>query len=411
MRLNSFPSLNNKVLFSIISTIALTSFCSLTYSNAIGAPPTNASCTGTILDNFYLKSGASARANSSMVDLNGNLFVAGSAYTASNTDHWVVRKSIDGGQTWTTVDDYQLVAGANTTTDIEPAIGKDSRGNLYVAGIGFDAAKVPHWIVRKSSNQGATWTTVDDFVTNGKVTIATGVTSDANGNVYVSGYGSTKSNGYHWFVRKSANQGASWGTVDDFQLSSGVVAEPSAIASDNSGALYASGSASNRWVVRKSTNAGVTWSTVDNYQGTGGLSVSRAVIADASNNIYSAGVSSTSKQGESIWTVRKSTDAGATWQTVDSYQLAAGKLSQASAINIDANGAIYVTGYGQNANGYNWVTRKSTDNGATWSTIDVYQLKSTVLAMAQTVWTDANGHVYIGGIASSRWIVRELSCQ
>ncbi|MFA6301771.1 MAG: hypothetical protein WC627_01385 [Legionella sp.] len=410
MRLNSFPSLNNKVLFSVISSIALTSFCSLTYSNAIGAPPAKTSCTGTVLDNFYLKPAASARATSSMVDLNGTLFVAGSAYTASNNDHWVVRKSTDGGLTWTTVDDYQLVAGANTTTDIEPAIGKDTNGNLYVAGIGFDASRVPHWIVRKSSNQGATWTTVDNFVTNGSVTIATGVTADANGNVYVSGYGSTKSTGYHWFVRKSSNQGTSWTTVDDFQFSSGVVAEPSAITADNNGVLYASGSANNRWVVRKSNDNGATWTTVDNYQGTGGLSVSRAIVADANNNIYSAGISNTSKQGESIWTVRKSTDAGVTWQTVDSYQLAAGKLSQASALNIDANGVIYVTGYGQNGNGYNWVTRMSTDNGATWSTIDVYQLKAKVLAMAQTVWTDVGGHVYIGGKASSRWIVRKLSC-
>lgn len=410
MRSNSFLSSQKDVLFTIISSIALSSFCGLAYSNTIGAPPSNTSCTGTILDNFYLKSGSSAEANSSVVNLDGNLFVAGSAYTASNTDHWVVRKSTDGGHTWNTVDDFQLAAGANTTNDIEPAIAKDALGNLYVAGMGFDATKTPHWIVRKSADKGATWTTVDDFVTNGKVTLATGVTADDNGNIYVSGYGSTKSSGYHWFIRKSDNKGATWTTVDDYQVASGVVAEPTSITADQNGVLYASGSSNNRWVVRKSSDAGLTWSTVDSYQGTGGVSVSRAIGTDANNNLYAVGISYSSKQGESIWTVRKSTDAGATWQTVDSYQLMAGKLTQASAVNIDNNGTIYVTGYGQNANGYNWVTRMSNDNGATWSTIDVYQLKAKGLAMAQTVWTDANSHVYIGGKASSRWLVRELTC-
>src|SRR5439155_17629554 len=64
--------------------------------------------------------------------------------------YWYVRRSLDGGATWSTVDAY---AGGQAK-----GIGADAPGNIYAVG-----ANGSHWIVRKSTNGGASWATVDDF--------------------------------------------------------------------------------------------------------------------------------------------------------------------------------------------------------------------------------------------------------
>lgn len=86
---------------------------------------------------------------------------------------WVVRKSVNGGP-WSQVESfrYDLTGRASSAAD---GIAADAFGNLYVAGSGSNATitgynenKTPiysytsHWLVRKSTNGGASWSTNDD---------------------------------------------------------------------------------------------------------------------------------------------------------------------------------------------------------------------------------------------------------
>ena len=73
---------------------------------------TRKSATGTswtTVDSYYGTTG-SAQANAFAADSYGNLFVVGYAQF-SNGYHWVVRESVAGTGTWTTVDNFQYVAG------------------------------------------------------------------------------------------------------------------------------------------------------------------------------------------------------------------------------------------------------------------------------------------------------------
>lgn len=402
--------LKKNILASFIAMVALTGFYVTAYA-ALSKQTINNACTGTIVDNYYLKPSAASLAYSSLTDKDGNFFVAGSAYSSSDIDHWVVRKSTDGGLTWKTVDDYQYQPGALGYNDISPVLAQDSNGNLYAAGFSFDTLGNTHWIIRKSSDSGLTWNTVDDFKSSGSAAIATGFTSDINGNIYSVGYGSTKRTGYHWYVRKSDNAGLTWSIVDDFQFSPSTAAEAAAITSDSTGNLYASGSANNNWVVRKSTDSGITWSTVDSFQNDGNLAESQYIISDSKSYLYSVGTAYNTYPEGSKWVVRQSIDNGITWKTVDDFQFMPTQLAEARSVTVDTKGNVYVLGSAQDADGFHWITRKSIDDGGTWTTIDKFQLKGNKMASGNTIWTDANGNIFTAGMAGNRWIIRKLSCQ
>lgn len=121
----------------------------------------------------------------------------------------------------------------------------------------------------------------------------------------------------------------------------------------------------------KVQTGGTTWTVVDNYQLKSGISAAaNGIRVDASDNIYVIGAAST--YGAPYWITRKSTDGGTTWATVDNFELNASRSNFGYRIEVDNSGNIYATGSCGNATlstGNDWVIRKSTDAGSTWSTV------------------------------------------
>jgi hypothetical protein len=128
-------------------------------------------------------------------DLSGNVFVAGEAakavvtgYTRSKSPvysyqyHWLVRKSGNGGVSWSVDDDYQLASSANA---FPQGMGTDLAGNVYVVGGANDANNLSHAIIR--TNSGGTWATVDDYVTPVYGAQYISFTVDSNGKLYAGG--------------------------------------------------------------------------------------------------------------------------------------------------------------------------------------------------------------------------------
>src|SRR5438067_928827 len=95
---------------------------------------------------------------------------------------------------WQTVDDFQAVAGGAAAQ----AIGKDSSGNLYAAGsAAVDVNGDQAAVIRKSSDGGLSWSVVD-FFSNGEPPMPLSnccsydfqyyaIGADANGNIYAAG--------------------------------------------------------------------------------------------------------------------------------------------------------------------------------------------------------------------------------
>lgn len=194
-----------------------------------------------------------------------------------------------------------------------------------------------------------------------------GISKDSAGNIYVTG---TSTNVSHWIVRKSAN-GTAWSTIDDFVYASGQQALAYSAAVDGSGNIYVVGSAGptkNHWIVRKSTNGGTSWTTVDDFQQKSNYdsqlinTIALRLLFDSSGNIYVAGVANEGGgyygYSYKYWLVRRSNDGGSTWFTNEDVFSHLSHSATLSDISMDASGNIYTTGYMTTIYGTEWIIRK-----------------------------------------------------
>jgi len=87
-----------------------------------------------------------ARADGVTIDKWGTVYVAGMGIDGNNTTHWIVRKSTDSGTTWSNMVDYNLVAGGAAMAYV---IEADPWGNVWSGGYAVGDDNNQHWIVRK----------------------------------------------------------------------------------------------------------------------------------------------------------------------------------------------------------------------------------------------------------------------
>src|SRR6266568_3995661 len=122
---------------------------------------TNFAQTWQMVDDFQYVAGQAAVNFGLAVAPSGALFASGFAYDASGVGHGLVMASADAGNTWsaplddfvypggtgtwTTMDNFPYVSGANAH-----AIAADSLGNVFVGGQGSPASGAVHWLVRKN---------------------------------------------------------------------------------------------------------------------------------------------------------------------------------------------------------------------------------------------------------------------
>lgn len=250
------------------------------------------------------------------VDAAGDVFVVGSDAMTTNrttTDDWVVRERAAGTSAFVELD---RVKGADAksvcTIDSGPAAG------IYVVG---KYSNDQHWIVRKSSDGGRTWSQVDQFQydPNGIArSNPQGIASDPNGNVYVvgnaqattiTGYTKVKgklqpvygNSGDHWIVRKSGDGGATWSIDDNYQMAPSKGSSALGAGTDLAGNLYVVGEAIDASGVDHAlvrTNAG-GWHTIDDEPAAAGSARYMSFTADASGTLYAGGF-----QGGAGWIIR-----------------------------------------------------------------------------------------------------------
>ncbi|MDB6032038.1 MAG: hypothetical protein JWM16_2376 [Verrucomicrobiales bacterium] len=326
---------------------------------------------------------------------------------------------------WQNIDDYQLVLGKNA---FARGLAQDPLGNLFAAGAGVDSAGTYHGLVMKSSNHGDTWAAADDFA-NPTTTInlgpdhGAGICADSAGRLYAAGSDFLASNQKNWYVRRSLDGGATWATVDSFTLG-GTEAYPRSLETDLAGNVYVTGTAStsgtsltNFAIVRKGITdaAGVmTWRTVDQVSGTFRLDITGLgnlpliygnglLTCHPSAGVFIAGRRIVvDKTGSYVnqWAVRRSVDGGLTWANVDAYQLDPSQDATAVGMGRDSFGNLYAVGAAEiRSKGKNlthWIVRKSSNGGATWTTVDDY-LPASGNSAAYRFAADPAGNLFVTG--------------
>lgn len=391
-------------------------------------PCTLASTVWRTVDDFQLAPGQRAEAWGVWVTPVGVVYVAGFAEQTTTSPapfdaHWIVRKSSDFGQTWTTVRDLKLSATSLSLVDGATArnVGQDLSGNVLVVGQVGDGTTT-HWTVERSINGGTSWTTSDDF----QLTTTAGTGSGAwaflpdvaSSFLYVSGTGGDAGNIQHGIVRRSMDGGASWSTVED-QTALGTPSFALGMVRTQPGDLVYVGNAFPAWIAKKSATGDLgSWLLEDSFL-PGGFTGSQAtsVFRDVAFNLYAAGFANTGS-GVSTGFVRKSSDGGDNWTTVRQFQLAPGSSTFFTDGTENLAGDIFVSMGASDASSSRWLVQRSSDGGGTWTTEDDFQLVAGSQAIARRI---ASGFgplesLYAVGFAndgtsaaSNHWIVRKIN--
>lgn len=362
----------------------------------------------------------------------GNVFLGGSGTDFLGNFHGLVVQTDSTAAEWSLVGDLQPPAPYRTAD--ARGLSLDTAGNLYWSGTfaGAPCAKSscpgPVWFVRKSPDFGQSWMDVDTFVyAPGQLSDARGVASHPSGRTFVAGSANDSHGKSHWIVRASDSGAAgTWSNADDVPGAAG-----RGIKYIPNRGLFAVGfteqtkTLSNGWLVRRSADGGVSWSTVDLHQlpkqsGWYQDAAALGLVGDAEGNIYVAGsikamvTVGRTASAPAQWLIRHSTDGGTTWQTLNMFAYVPGKEASAWGISSDAAGRVVAIGRGQDSQGiFHWIVRRRDAQGF-WQTVDDYQLATGKNAYAQAVVVDAAGNLLVSGEVVDanggyHWIVRRLS--
>jgi hypothetical protein len=305
--------------------------------------------------------------------------------------------------TWETVDALTPWRGRD--------IVADSAGNFISIAIdngATGAGGIVSTAVSLSTDHGVTWQDVG-FIPG----YAVDLTVAPDGALFATGNRSDTVSG-RAFCWQSLDHGVTW-TVSDPSVGLATVLLVTDVAAGNTDSIYVSGTSSGRWMIRKGlrTANGITWSTVDNLAISGPACLTvRPGLPGQPDELLACGGG---------WTVRRSTDGGATWTTLNSPS-GAYSYQSANGVAIGTDGAIFVSGPAskttttQTKVGKKVVTttttvsgaliRRSTNGGATWSDVDFavnFSLTPTSISV------DTFGRVFVAGSllgTPQTWLVR-----
>jgi hypothetical protein len=333
----------------------------------------------------------------------GILYAGGFGYDAAGYGHGLVMSSADGGITWSAPIDDFLYPGLSYTR-YDGGLIADSSGNLYVAGRAYGSGPGSRRFVRRSTDGGATWSIVDDVAVSNYAFPEAGSTlaADAAGNIYV-----TVPTVGTWTVRKGVG-GTSFSTVDTFPAWS--LGNANSVFVHPSAGIFAAGSASGVWVVRRSLDGGATWSTVDTY-GSGATAYAIGTDAQGNIYVTGKTVERIKGTTTSHWIVRRSGNGGGSWSTVDDFVLSASGNCIATGFACDSLGNLFVVGdANMNLTPSHWIVRENPGGTGGWRTVDDFpggggaRVQAIVADAMGTVfvggWASPSG----GG---NHWIVRK----
>ena len=299
--------------------------------------------------NYPLTFGDQNYVSSSVSLPNGTTFIGAIVIDGTGYERWAINKTSDYGLTWQMVDLYTPDEDGESHPLSLTAKGTDVYGCGYSWGSGWGST----WVVRKTTDGGATWSLSDIYEPHTDDShVCFDIEAAANGNLYAVGYNDTDGG----VIRESVDDGATWttiGTIPSVTMLVSLKVSPL-------GVVWAVGRDGTLW---KGTFSLGSW----NWVNTG-------TISTLSNTIYQQYgelelVSETEAYFSGVdtrWRIRKTTDGGANWSVV--YVGAAN--TRGHGIKKLSTGEIVSIGSLVGATFSDPVTFKivqSTDNGDNWN--------------------------------------------
>ncbi len=316
------------------------------------------------------------KAVSVAVDASGNVYVTGESLgNGTGYDYAAIKYNSAGVQQW-----VMRFSDPADSADIPVGLVLDKSGDLYITGYSFDAATGYDFETLKYNSDGALlWARRYGAYTTDK---PVGIGMDPSGNIYIAG--NTGSSGSSYVTLKYNPEGdllwsQNYNPVSD--LVGGSFAQSMAV--DSSGNVYVTGvsypgAAGKITTVKYNTNGVQQWAQLYGSQ----ESLTFSIAADMSGNVYIEGAFYGLGH-----TIKYSSFGSVIWDVTGNHKVAA----------IDNNGNLICAGFVYNAAKYD------SSGSVQWSITYPHA------GFANAVNTDAAGNVYVTGYSANDYLTVKYS--
>ena len=243
----------------------------------------------------------------------------------------------------------------------DPAISTDSCGNIHV--VWQDEAPGNYEIYyKKSTDEGVTWTSSRRLTWNSGESGPVAIAVEPVANIHVVWKDDTPGNSEIYY-EKSTDWGVTWTSSQRLSWNSGESRSPKiAVASGN---LHLIWSNSEEIYYKKSTDGGATWTASKRLSWTSGSSNRPAIAVDSSGSLHVVWYDRTPGNLEIFY--KRSTDEGATWSTNKRLSWTSG-ASEWPDIAIGSSGNLHVVWQDYTPGTWTIYYKNSGDGGVTWTT-------------------------------------------
>lgn len=281
-------------------------------------------------------------------DINGNVYVAGSTYNANyNTDVVSIKYNSSGTQQW--LNTY------NNTANLNDAGAKISEKGGVVATtalIQTNSTTYTAGVIKYNTSSGAFISSSFNGSASSDIDQISDVVEDASGNIYIAGSGPVSGQGYDYqIVKLNNNLTLAW--QNNFNLD-GLDDFAKGIRVDNSGNVYITGystsSTQGKNISTVKFNSSGTQQWIQTYNDAlNGDDEANAMAIDATGNIYITGYTSTEMDHKDYYTIKYDGSGTEIWNKHNDNPNHLDDI--ATNIAIDNNNDIVISGSSETSTG------------------------------------------------------------
>jgi uncharacterized delta-60 repeat protein len=326
------------------------------------------------------------------VDLSGNIYVTGFSWAGGlKEDYATIKYNSNGVQQW-----VQRYDGPGSFYDEPISMAVDNLGNVYVTGFSYgsgtnnDFATIKYntngviqWIQRYNGSENS-----DDH--------AYSIALDNSHNVYVTGQINGNNSNYQT-IKYNSNGAFQWsqeynGPRDSIDIATSVTV-------DNTGDIYVTGystginSLFDYATIKYNSNGIQQW--VQRYNGTGNSDdMANSIDTDNSNNIYVTGGSTGSGNNMDMVTIKYNSSGAQQW--LQRFNGSSNNYDFAVTVKLDLFGNVYITGSSYETQYSDYTTIKYNSTGSQlW--MKNYNGPGNNIDNANDLFIDSAANVYVTG--------------
>ncbi len=328
-------------------------------------------------------------------DNSNNIYVAGASQTGAISSDYIIRKYDElGVLQWSSTYSGSGVYNAPT------AICVDNSGNVFATGATFSLGTQTDYATLKFDSNGVQqWLEAYNYAN--LYDVPAGIEVGATGNVYVTGASASSNNNYDYATVEYDALTGNQVNVSRVTAPGSGFDKATAMARDNAGNLYITGSAfetsTNSYDIKTiKLNSSLVLQWIRTYDKAGLEDVANTIDVDNGGNVYVGGYVTTSNEGRNFITLKYDANGNLLWDKEYNDNLFS-LNDELRKLDADDLGSVIVTGESEKAGGKDFVTIKyDADGELVWlKEFDANNGNDS----PTDVKTDGQGNTYVTGKA------------